>query len=233
MRFSDLIWIILFVGLGAGAGAASGSRIGEWCGGIVGFGLLWLLCTLNLWHMRRVLTSEDRTFKSEDNYKDFLFDSSWEGDGQVLDAENKPLWRYKSVGGNIFRSSAYGFFWLPPFVVEDLEGHELLTFNRTWRFPFSVFEVKEGNHMVGTIRKQSLLSLLSTKYFIEFESGFRCTFYMPRFAVWFPGIAETGGRVLVRVWHHRVWFVRLDSSINAFHLVAAMAFIHRERLRSG
>lgn len=233
MRFSDLILAILFAGVGAGVGAASGSGIGVWCGGIVGFGLLWLVCTLNLRHMRRVLTSEDGRCSSQGDYKDYRLDSSWEGDGQIIDGENEPLWRYRSVGGNIFRSQVYGFFRLPPFVVRDMEGRGLLVFKRTKRFPFSVFEITEGNHVVGTIRKQSLLSVLTTKYSLEFESGLRCTLYMPRFTVWFHGIMETGGRVLIQEWHHRVWCVRFDSSTNNFHLAAAIALIHRERLRYG
>ena len=68
---------------------------------------------------------------------------------------------------------------------------------------------------------------------LEFESGLRCTFHMPPFSVWFHGVTETGGRVLVRLWHHRVWFLQLDPSIDSFHLVAAIALIHRERLRCG
>ena len=230
MTLPDLLWFILFIGLGAGIGARSGSTIGAWCGGVIGLGLLWLVRTLSLRQLRRVLISEKRNGNSPDDCKDYRLDSSWEGDGQILDGANKLLWRYKSVGGNIFRSSVYGFLCLPPFVVQDLEGRELLVFKRIRRFPLSVFEVKEGNHVVGTIRKQSLLF---TKYLLEFESGLRCTFYMPRFAVWFHGITETGGRVLVRLWHHRVWYVRLDSSIDSFHLVAAIALIHRERLRHG
>ncbi len=53
------------------------------------------------------------------------------------------------------------------------------------------------------------------------------------FTLWFHGTTKTGGRVRVLRWHHRVWLVRLDSSIDTFHLVAAIAFIHRERLRHG
>ena len=45
-----------------------------------------------------------------DDYRDYCFISSWEGDGQICVGENKPLWRYKSVGGNIFHSSLYDFF---------------------------------------------------------------------------------------------------------------------------
>jgi len=70
-------------------------------------------------------------------------------------------------------------------------------------------------------------------YLLEFENGLPCTFFMPSFSVWFHGTTETGGRIWVLRWHHRVWLVRLDSSIDTFHLVAAIAFIHRERLRHG
>jgi len=163
------------------------------------------------------------------DYKDYRLEASWEGNGQIYDGEHKPLWRYMSVG-RFSDSSFYGFFRLPPFVVEDLEGHELLVFKRIKRFPFAVFEVKEGNQLVGTIRQRSFLF---TSYLLEFENGFRCTFSMPLFTVWFKGASETGGRILVRLWQHRIWFVRLDSTINSFHLIAAIAFLHRERLRHG
>lgn len=164
------------------------------------------------------------------DFKDYCFTSSWEGDGLISDRENKPLWRYKSAGGNKFRSSVYGFFRLPAFVVQDMEGVELLSFKRTKRFPLSVFEVREGNRLVGTIRQQSFLF---TKYLLGFESGLRCTFRMPLFTILFRGTTETGGQILVRLWQHRVWLVRLDASIDSFHLVAAIAFMHRERLRHG
>ena len=163
------------------------------------------------------------------DYKDYRLESSWEGNGQIYDGEHKPLWRYKSVG-RASDSSVYGFFRLPPFVVEDLEGHELLVFKRIKRFPFAVYEVKEGNQLVGTIRQRTFLF---TSYLLEFENGFRCTFSMPLFTVWFKGTSETGGRILIRLWQHRIWFVRLDSTINSFHLIAAIAFLHRERLRHG
>jgi hypothetical protein len=164
------------------------------------------------------------------DYSDYCFHSSWDGDGQISDEENKPLWRYKSIGGNPFHSSVYGFFRLPVFVVQDLEGHELLAFKRIKRFPLSVFEVKEGNRLVGRIRQRSFLF---TKYILEFETGLRCTFHMPFFTVWFRGVSETGGHILVRLRQHRAWLVRLDSNINSLYLVAALAFIHRERLRHG
>ncbi len=233
MRLSDLLWTTFFVGLGVSVGAVTGGTIGKWCGGIIGFGLLFLICDLNLRHFRRVLTSKYGKSLSERDHKAYCFDSSWKGEGTICDDEHKPLWRYKSIGGNIFRSQVYGFFWLPPFAVYDLEGRELLVFKRTWRFPFSVYQVKEGDHVVGRIRKQSLLSLLTTKYSLEFEGGLRCIFWIPRFTVWFHGETDTGGGILVRMWHHRMWLVGLDSNIDNFWLVAAFAFIHRERLRSG
>ena len=162
-------------------------------------------------------------------YKDYRFDSSWEGNGQISDEKSKPLWRYLSPG-RFSNSSFYGFFRLPVFVVEDLEGHELLSFRRIKRFPFGVYQIKEGNRLIGAIRQGAFLF---TKYHIEFESGLRCTFCLPLFTVWFRGKTETGERILVRLWGHRTWFVRLDPKINNFQLLAAIAFIHRERLRHG
>jgi hypothetical protein len=231
VRFSDLMWAIVFGSVGAALGGASGSRIGLWVGGTIGVGLFILICSLNLRHYLRVLASEIEKSKSQNDSKAYRFDSSWEGDGQIFDEENKPLWQYKSIGGNPFRSQVYGFVRLPPFVIQNLEGRELLAFRRIARFPFSIFEIKEGSRVIGMIRKKSLLSFVSTKYSLEFESGLRCTFYMPRFTVWFLGMTETSGRFLVQLFAHRVWMVGVDRTIDSFHLVAAIAFIHRERLR--
>jgi hypothetical protein len=163
------------------------------------------------------------------DFKDYRFDATWEGDGRISDSENKPLWRYQSVGRKS-RGSFYGFFRLPVFVVQDLEGRELLSFTRIKGFPSAIYQINEGDRLIGTIQ---LRGFLSNKFFLEFASGLRCSFHMPLFTVLFKGSSETGGQILVRLWQHRVWFVRLDSIINNFHLVAAMAFIHRERLRRG
>ena len=235
MTLSDLIWESVFICFGMWLGSASGSRIGFWVGLIIGFGLLPLVCSLNLRRYFRLLASEAEKSKAKDEFKVYRFDSSWEGDGQVFDhREDKPLCRYKSLGGNPFRRSSYGFFRLPPFVVQDLEGRELVAFNRVARFPFSVFEVTEGSRVIGMVHQRSLyMSLLSTKYLLAFESGLRCTFCMPRLTVCFLGKTESGGQILVESRAHRVWMVGIDRSIDSLPLVAAIAFIHRERLRHG
>jgi hypothetical protein len=225
-----MMWILVFVGLGAGLGEASGGSIGAWCGGILGLALLVLLCMRYSRQLSRRLRPENEGSKSSANFKRYRFDSSWEGDGQVFDENDKLLWRHKSIGGNIFRSSVYGFFWLPPYAVQDMEGNELLRFERIKRIPRTAFEIREGNHVVGTIHKRSSLF---TEYRLELESGLRCSFLVPPFTVWFHGIVDGGGRILIRLWHHRVWLAQLDSSINDFYLVAAIALIHRERLRNG
>lgn len=211
---TNLFWLTLYIGLVTGT--------------VVG--LAWLIAARNSRRLRPLVISEDGQYRPWDDCKEYCFDSCWEGDGQILDGENKPLWRYKSVGGNRFRCQVYGFLRLPPFVVQDLEGRDLLAFKRIKRFPFSAFAIAEGDRVVGTILQQSFLS---TRYFLELESGLRCTFHMPFLTVWFHGLTETDGRILVRLRGHRVWLVQIDSSINGFHLVAAIAFLHRERLRHG
>jgi len=84
--------------------------------------------------------------------------------------------------------------------------------------------MKSGRRpFVGTIRRGFL--------FNEYLWNLKVDTLPPSYAlftVWFKGTSETGDRILVRTLQHRIWFVRLDSSINNFHLVAAIAFIPRE-----
>jgi len=75
-------------------------------------------------------------------HKDYRFDSSWEGDGQISDAVNKPLWRYKSVGRKS-HSSLYGFFRLPVFVVKFGRAR-IACFHVNQTIPFAVYEVRKA-----------------------------------------------------------------------------------------
>ena len=54
---------------------------------------------------------------------------------------------------------------------------------------------------------------------------------MPLFTVYFKGWSETGGKVFVRVETHNTWFLQIDEGRDSPQLLAALAFIHRERLR--
>ena len=135
--------------------------------------------------------SNDQATESGE-YKEYAFWSSWEGEGRVfVKPEGKPRWTYKSVGLNNVSGYPYGFFWLPAFVVQDSEGRELLSFNRTNRFVRSTFEVKEGDRVIGTIRQESFLW---TKYTWDFGSGQRCTFRMPLFTAFCAGTLDQADR---------------------------------------
>jgi hypothetical protein len=51
------------------------------------------------------------------------------------------------------------------------------------------------------------------------------------FTVYFRGWSETGEAIRARLWTHNVWYVAVDIKADSPQLMAALAFIHRERLR--
>jgi hypothetical protein len=51
------------------------------------------------------------------------------------------------------------------------------------------------------------------------------------FTVSFGGWSEAGEKIRVRIRTHNIWYVLIDTNVDSPQLVAALAFIHRERLR--
>jgi hypothetical protein len=54
---------------------------------------------------------------------------------------------------------------------------------------------------------------------------------MPLFTVSFEGWSEAGEKIRVRIRTHNIWYVLIDTNVDSPQLAAALAFIHRERLR--
>jgi uncharacterized protein (DUF2344 family) len=87
--------------------------------------------------------------------------------------------------------------------------------------------VHEGRP-VCTIRQRSLLR---NHFALDFTNGQKWRFRMPLFTAVFRGVSETGEAVRVRVRTHNLWYVFVEPKADTPQLVAALAFIHRERLR--
>ena len=79
-----------------------------------------------------------------------------------------------------------------------------------------------------TIRQRSLLR---NKFTLNFTNGRKWVFRMPLFTARFGGVSETGEKIRVGVRTHTIWYVSIDANAGSPQLVAALAFIHRERLR--
>ena len=156
----------------------------------------------------------------------YCFHCTWSGNGEIYDSAGKILWRFRT-GPEHFKTT-YGLFRLPDFVVSDTAERELLRIRRERRLP-SRFVMREDGRPVCTISQRSIFL---NKYALNFADGSRWTFHMPLFTVFFSGVSGSGGAsVRVRLDSHNVWYVLVDPGHDSVHLVSALAFIHRERLR--
>jgi hypothetical protein len=126
-------------------------------------------------------------------------------------------------------STGSGFFQLlPDFSFSDASGQELLTVRCERRYPLTRFLMVENGLPVCTIRQRSILL---NKYTLEFHSGSEWTFYIPLFSVHYKAISDGGAEVLVRLFRHDEWYLLFPPGLDSLHLVAALAFIHKERQR--
>ncbi len=86
----------------------------------------------------------------------------------------------------------------------------------------------ENNLPIGPINQRSFLR---NKFTLNFTNGQKWIFRMPLFTARFNGLSETGEKIRVGVRTHNIWYVSIDAHAASPQLVAALAFIHRERLR--
>jgi hypothetical protein len=81
---------------------------------------------------------------------------------------------------------------------------------------------------VCTIRQRSPLL---NKYMLEFKSGEKWTFQIRLFSVFCKALSASGAEIRVRLFRHDTWYLLFPPGLDSLHLVAALAFIHRERQR--
>jgi hypothetical protein len=156
------------------------------------------------------------------------FCCTYEGSGAIYEAGNmEPLWRFTGQEGRRERYP-YGFFHLPDFVVYDPDKRERFRFKRVRRLPMARFIMIEDGRPICTISQRSPLL---NRYRLDFTSGERWSFHMPPFTIYFKGWSATGGKVFVRLDAHNTWHLQIDEGHDSPQLLAALAFIHRERLR--
>lgn len=149
----------------------------------------------------------------------YCFQCSYEGNGEIL-------WRVKTLHKR--PHYPYGFFRLPDFVVYDKADKEVFRIKRERRFSLSQFVMVDNGLPICTIKQRSILR---NKYSLDFGNSLKWVFRMPLFTVNFGGLSETSEKIRVRLWSHNIWYVLIDTNVDSPQLVAALAFIHRERLR--
>lgn len=151
---------------------------------------------------------------------------SYEGDGGIYNAAGE-LWQVKTLhpGGKRFPHS---FFKIPDFLVSDKSGKEIFRINCDRRWPLASFTMIEKDAPLCSIRLQSVLR---NKYTLHFANGQKWIYHMPLFTVIFKGTSEAGGQIHVRLRTHQVWQIWVTPESDTPELIAAIAFLHRERLR--
>jgi hypothetical protein len=158
---------------------------------------------------------------------EYGFRCDFDGNGGIYNRDNKMLWRFSTPHKNSFLAFPRIFFHLlPDFVFYDTTDQELLIIRCERRYPLTRFVMVGNGLQICTIKQ---MSILQNKYIIEFNSGYRWTFHIPMFTVYYKGVAETGEEVHIRMQRQDTWYVQIPSNLDDLRLVAALALIHRER----
>jgi hypothetical protein len=156
----------------------------------------------------------------------YCFRCSYEGNGEIYNSNGGILWRFKTLHKR--PHYPYGLFRLPDFVVYDKADKELFRIKSKCKWALAQFMMLENGLPICTINQRSILR---NKFTLNFTNGQEWVFQMPLFTVNFGGWSEAGEKIRVRFRSHNIWYVLIDTKADTPQLVAALALIHRERLR--
>ena len=156
-------------------------------------------------------------------YVSFI-DNTPASSGAIFCSSNTPLWRYETRPLRGARNIA-NLLRKPDFILSDTEHREIIRISRERRFP-ARFSIVEKNQTVGHI---ALSSLLRNSYSVEFSDSPGWLFHLRLFTVWFHGESSAGKHVWIRMGPtKRQWNLLVEPEADNVHLLAALAFIHRE-----
>jgi hypothetical protein len=156
----------------------------------------------------------------------YCFRCSYEGIGEIYDSNGGILWRFKTLHKR--PHYPYGLFRLPDFVVYDKAEKEIFRIKLERKWALAQFAMLENESPICIINQRSILR---NKFTLNFRNGQKWVFKMPLFTVSFGGLSEAGEKIRVRIRTHNIWYVLIDTNVDSPQLAAALAFIHRERLR--
>jgi hypothetical protein len=155
------------------------------------------------------------------------FQCNWDGNGAIYKLEDNPdgdlLWHVR-------RLHPSRFFPVPDFGVFETDGRERFRIKIERRLPKARFVMVENGRTICTIRQRTFLF---TKYTLDFVNGPKWSVHIPLFTVCFRAESDTGAKVRIRLVQHPQWLVLIDDGADSPELVAALAFLHRERQRHG
>jgi uncharacterized protein YxjI len=160
-------------------------------------------------------------------FSDYCFCSTWDGDGEIYNRENKVVWRFKTTDLRESMASTDEIR-SPVFAFEDADGRELVAIARERRFPLGRFVVAAKGLRLCTIRQRSIWF---TKYELEFDSKRKWKLSMPMFSVRGKAISDDAEDILVQARTRRQWFVRIGKGIDTVPMMAALTYIIRKKLQ--
>jgi len=160
-------------------------------------------------------------------FGDYRVCSTWDGDGEIYNQENKIVWRFKTTGLKQHPVEA-GMIRPPTFILYDAGGEELAAISREKRLPLAQFVVTQNGSKCGTIWQRSIWF---TKYELGFDDKSNWKLYMPMFSVSGKAVSETGAVIRVQARTRREWYVRFDSGVEQQPMIAALTFVVRNKLQ--
>jgi hypothetical protein len=168
----------------------------------------------------------DANFKMNE-FADYCFCSTWDGDGEIHNQEGKIVWRFQTTGlkQRLIKS---GIGQSPVFAFLDATGQELATIYRERRLPLARFVVVKNDLRLCMIWQRSIWF---TKYEFEFDNKSKWKLCLPMFSVSGKAISESGAEILVRARTRRQWFARISAGLDSPSMMAALAFVIRKKLQ--
>jgi hypothetical protein len=151
-------------------------------------------------------------------FVDYCFCSTWDGDGEICNRSNKIVWRFQTTG--LRQPSVFSF--------RDGEGKELVSIRREKWLPMAQFATLVNDVRSGTVAQRTIWR---TKYELEFESNLKWSLEMPLFSISCKAIGTNGEQILFGVQTRRQWFARMKTGLEHPALMAALAFVVRKRLQ--
>lgn len=160
-------------------------------------------------------------------FVDYRFCSTWDGDGEIYSLEKKVIWRFRMTGLKQHPAEA-GMVRPPIFILCDADGNELAAINRERRLPLARFVVTENGSRRCTIWQRSIWF---TKYEFGFDYKSNWKLYMPMFSVSGKVVSETGAIIRVQARTRREWYMKIGLGVESPPMMAALTFVVRNKLQ--
>lgn len=158
---------------------------------------------------------------------EYGFRCTTDGNGEIFNHTGQVRWRFRTkrrngILGYMFLDFSEFLFSIEPenWSICIISSQTLLK---------KTFFMSDHGASVCEIRR---LGLLAKTYEIKFNSGAIWHIHIPLFSRFYEGVSNSGARINIQLLRHDTWHVRIFSDCEDIRLLAALAFIHRDRQRA-